>query len=72
MTPRACYGSVAAMHVLITKKGVTVELTASETQYLIEELGELPSKGRPKVLQLHRELDHALTWRERGAVGHST
>jgi hypothetical protein len=58
------------MHVRITNTGFSVELSPGEAQALIEQLGEVPAKGRPKVRQLHHDLEHALTWQARGAVGH--
>jgi len=48
------------MQITCAARGIAVEITGAEALVLLEELGDLPGKSRPKVRQLHRELERSL------------
>lgn len=42
------------------EEGVSIRLSAEAAAALQEQLGDMPSKGRPAVRQLHRDIEAAL------------
>jgi hypothetical protein len=48
------------MQIACAKDGIAVEITGAEARVLLDELGDVPGKARPKVRQLYRELERAI------------
>ena len=69
LTFGAAPGSIGSMHVRITSSGVSVELSPGEALALMEQIGDMPARDRPKVRQLHQQIEMALAMRARGAKG---
>ncbi len=53
-------GTGPVMMVRVIEKGISVELSCAEARFLLEEIAEVPARGRPKIKQLYEELERTL------------
>lgn len=58
------------MLVRITDKGITIDMSGAEARVLADQIGDMPARGREKVMQLHQAIENALIWYGKGAGGH--
>jgi predicted NAD/FAD-binding protein len=48
------------MRITCAQNGIAIEVTGAEARVLLEEIGDVSGKARPKVRQLYRELEQTL------------
>jgi len=56
--------------VLISEQGLTIHLSGAESRVLVEELGDMPGRGKIKVRQLHDQLSDMLRYAGTKSIGH--